>query len=276
MKTGWFGQTPYIPEKEPDIYDIGTLPELVVTPQANPTFTTKKIYNPNYSFGSEDAGISIIPATYIDPRYNSTKRQLRVPYTQPTTTPNDVIYEILVAQEEPSQKKSVSYEFEPERSSEKVILETPSNDAETFIVKRVPDTSEPSVEELAKQVINGKFGNGTSRKKALGNKYNDVQKIVNSKMGSKRNHKTILIPAVEQKYLPIEPGHEFPTEPLNIPQYLIDKHYEQTKTPLNGAQISAIFMDPFNLHTMSEEEADKILEESPKERRLTRRSKKKK
>lgn len=277
MKTGWFGQTPYIPEKEPDIYDVGTLPELVVTAAApNPTFTTKKIYNPNYSFGSENAGISIIPATYINPRYDSTKKQLRVPYNQPTDTPNDDIYTILANQIEPLQEKTVSYEFEPERSSEKVILETPSNDAKTFLVKRVPNTPETSIEELAKQVIKGKFGNGTSRKQALGDKYNDVQKIVNSKIGSKRNHKTILIPAVEQKYLSIEPGHELPTEPLNIPQYLIDKHYEQTKTPLTGAQISAIFMDPFNFHTMSEEEADKILEESPKERRLTRRSKKKK
>ena len=34
-------------------------------------------------------------------------------------------------------------------------------------------------EELAKMVIDGKFGNGDARKKALGNRYSDVQKKVN-------------------------------------------------------------------------------------------------
>lgn len=268
MKTGWFGQTPYISEKEPDIYDIGTLPELVVTPTINPTFTTKKIYNPNYSYGSENAGISIIPVTYINPRYNSTKRQSRVPYTQPTDTPNDVIYEILANQIEPLQEKTVSYE--PERSSEKVISETPSDDAKTFLVKRVPDISGTSIEELAKQTIQGKFGNGAARKTALGDNYAAVQALINKQLAGKRKTPKVNIPKIEQKYLVIEPGHEPPTEPIDIPQYFIDKHFELTNTPLNGAEIAAIRMDPFNLHTMPEEEIDTIIEESPEEKALAR------
>jgi len=36
-----------------------------------------------------------------------------------------------------------------------------------------------SVEELAKEVIKGNYGNGDARKQALGNQYSDVQKVVN-------------------------------------------------------------------------------------------------
>lgn len=270
MKTGWFGQTPYIPEKELDIYDVGTLPELVVTSAPNPTFTTKKIYNPNYSFNSENADISIIPATYINPRYDSTKRQLRVPYNQPTDTPNDDILEILANQIEPLQEKTVSYVFEPERSSKKVILETPSNDTKTFLEKRVPNTPEISIEELAKQVIKGKFGNGAARKVALGDNYAAVQALINKQLAGKRKTPKVNIPKIEQKYVTIEPGHEPPTEPIDIPQYFIDKHFELTNTPLTGAEIAAIRMDPFNLQTMPEEEIDMIIEESPEEKELAR------
>lgn len=41
-----------------------------------------------------------------------------------------------------------------------------------------------STEELVKEVISGKHGNGEDRKKALGNKYEEVQKEVNKKLKS--------------------------------------------------------------------------------------------
>lgn len=255
IKTGWFGQTPYIPEKEPEIYDIGTLPELVVTPQIDPTFTTKKGHN--YALSP----YAVRTDTYINPRYDSTKRQLRVPYTQPVATPNDAIYEILANLTEPSQEKTVSYEIVPEKSSKEVILETPSKET---------DTPKISIEKLAKQTIQGKFGTGAARKAALGDNYAAVQAIINKQLAGKRKPLKVNIPTIEQKYLTIEPGHEIPTEPLDIPQYYIDRHFEITNTPLTGAEIAAIKMDPFNLHAMSEEEVDKILEESPEERRLAR------
>ena len=40
-----------------------------------------------------------------------------------------------------------------------------------------------SIEELAKEVIAGKYGNGEERKKKLGNLYNEVQNRVNEIMG---------------------------------------------------------------------------------------------
>lgn len=44
----------------------------------------------------------------------------------------------------------------------------------------VPETKvEKSVDELAREVIAGKYGNGDARKKALGDKYAEVQKRVN-------------------------------------------------------------------------------------------------
>lgn len=208
--------------------------------------------------------------TYMDPKYDSTKRQLRVPYTQPTSTPNDVIYEILANQTKPSQEKAVSYDFEPERSSEKIILETPSDDAKTFLVKRVPDISGTSIEELAKQTIQGKFGNGAARKVVLGDNYAAVQALINKQLAGKRITPKVNIPKIEQKYLVIEPGHEPPTEPIDIPQYFIDKHFELTNTPLTGAEIAAIRMDPFSLQTMPEGEIDTIIEESPEEKELAK------
>ena len=40
-------------------------------------------------------------------------------------------------------------------------------------------TSEKTIDELAREVIEGKYGNGEARKKALGDKYNQVQERVN-------------------------------------------------------------------------------------------------
>lgn len=51
--------------------------------------------------------------------------------------------------------------------------------------KPSPATKEPSIVQIAKEVINGKYGNGATRKRLLGSKYNDVQKEVNRILLSK-------------------------------------------------------------------------------------------
>lgn len=50
--------------------------------------------------------------------------------------------------------------------------------------------SSKSIEELAKEVIEGKYGNGEERKQKLGNLYNEVQAKVNSIYGQSVSHKT--------------------------------------------------------------------------------------
>ena len=44
------------------------------------------------------------------------------------------------------------------------------------------DISKKTIDELAKEVIEGKYGNGAERKKALGDRYDEVQKRVNELM----------------------------------------------------------------------------------------------
>ena len=53
----------------------------------------------------------------------------------------------------------------------------------------VPKTSskKKTVTELAKEVLEGKHGNGEDRKKSLGDKYNEVQAEVNRLLGAKTN-----------------------------------------------------------------------------------------
>ena len=52
-----------------------------------------------------------------------------------------------------------------------------------------PSTSQPStsvdIDDLARRVINGEFGNGDARKKALGSNYDAVQKRVNEMLSGK-------------------------------------------------------------------------------------------
>lgn len=64
-----------------------------------------------------------------------------------------------------------------------------------------------SIEELAKEVISGKYGNGEERKQKLGNLYNEVQAKVNSIYGQNVSSETIYIvksgdtlSAIAQKY----------------------------------------------------------------------------
>ena len=57
-----------------------------------------------------------------------------------------------------------------------------------------PVTPKKSVEELAKEVIEGKYGNGEDRKKALGSRYAEVQAKVNELM-AKPTYKTYTVKA---------------------------------------------------------------------------------
>ena len=50
-----------------------------------------------------------------------------------------------------------------------------------------------TIEELAKEVIAGKYGNGEERKQKLGNLYNEVQKRVNEILGNNVSQETIYI-----------------------------------------------------------------------------------
>lgn len=65
----------------------------------------------------------------------------------------------------------------------------------------------PNIEELAKEVIAGKYGNGEERKQKLGNLYNEVQAKVNSIYGQNVSREIIYIvksgdtlSAIAQKY----------------------------------------------------------------------------
>lgn len=60
------------------------------------------------------------------------------------------------------------------------------------VVENSVDNSK-SIEELAKEVINGKYGNGEERKQKLGNLYNEVQAKVNSIYGQNVSNEIIYI-----------------------------------------------------------------------------------
>ena len=68
-------------------------------------------------------------------------------------------------------------------------------------------SQETNIEELAKRVIQGEFGNGEERKQKLGTLYNEVQKRVNEILKNNVSHETIYIvksgdtlSAIAQKY----------------------------------------------------------------------------
>lgn len=69
--------------------------------------------------------------------------------------------------------------FEVRNESDGRIDPTPYLDADLPAAK-----VEKSTEELAQEVIAGKYGNGEDRKKALGNRYGEVQARVNEILGS--------------------------------------------------------------------------------------------
>ena len=60
-------------------------------------------------------------------------------------------------------------------------------------VENPVNNSEINIEQLAIDVINGKYGNGEERKQKLGNLYNEVQAKVNSIYGQNVSHETIYI-----------------------------------------------------------------------------------
>lgn len=65
----------------------------------------------------------------------------------------------------------------------------------------VSNKPEKTIEELAKEVIEGKYGNGEARKKALGDKYDAVQKLVNEML-----KKPTQAPKAESTYYTVKKG----------------------------------------------------------------------
>lgn len=61
------------------------------------------------------------------------------------------------------------------------------------LVKYDNVSQETNIEELARKVINGDYGNGEERKQKLGNLYNEVQKRVNEILNKNVSHETIYI-----------------------------------------------------------------------------------
>lgn len=61
------------------------------------------------------------------------------------------------------------------------------------LVKYDNVSQETNIEELARKVINGDYGNGEERKQKLGNLYNEVQKRVNEILNKNISHETIYI-----------------------------------------------------------------------------------
>ena len=72
------------------------------------------------------------------------------------------------------------------------VEETGSNGANTL--------DKYTNEQLADKVINGEFGNGEARKKALGNRYTAVQKIVDEKLSKKKSNEEIAKEVIEGKW----------------------------------------------------------------------------
>lgn len=58
-------------------------------------------------------------------------------------------------------------------------------------IDSVNNISSKSVDELAKEVIAGKYGNGNDRRNALGSRYNEVQARVNQLLSSNANSKPV-------------------------------------------------------------------------------------
>ena len=68
-----------------------------------------------------------------------------------------------------------------------------SNNLTQFDVENVNNSVDNSqnIEELARAVIRGDYGNGDERKQKLGNLYNEVQKRVNEILGNNISHENI-------------------------------------------------------------------------------------
>ena len=113
------------------------------------------------------------PSTYLANRmwqFGGEENRIRSPYINGQIVDQDYCY-----YDYPTVIKNAGlngYEKQPSPTPQP----TPSNPLDKY-----------SDEELANMVLEGKFGNGEDRKKALGNRYDAVQKIVNEKVyGTKK------------------------------------------------------------------------------------------
>ena len=75
-----------------------------------------------------------------------------------------------------------------------------SNNLTKYDVVEYVQNSVDKIEDIARDVIKGKYGNGEERKQKLGNLYNDVQKRVNEILGEKPNIDVLARDVIRGKY----------------------------------------------------------------------------
>lgn len=75
-----------------------------------------------------------------------------------------------------------------------------SNNLTKYDVVENVQNSVDKIEDIARDVIKGKYGNGEERKQKLGNLYNDVQKRVNEILGEKPNIDLLARDVIRGKY----------------------------------------------------------------------------
>lgn len=75
-----------------------------------------------------------------------------------------------------------------------------SNNLTKYDVEENVQNSVDKIEDIARDVIKGKYGNGEERKKKLGNLYNEVQKRVNEILGEKPNIDVLARDVISGKY----------------------------------------------------------------------------
>lgn len=75
-----------------------------------------------------------------------------------------------------------------------------SNNLTKYDVVENVQNSVDKIEDIARDVIKGKYGNGEERKQKLGNLYNDVQKRVNEILGEKPNIDLLARDVIMGKY----------------------------------------------------------------------------
>lgn len=125
-------------------------------------------------------------------------------------------------------------------------------------------TGDKSIEELANMVIRGKFGNGKARKEALGDKYAEVQKLVNEKMAASK---------VKKAKIKDERGG---TKEVEIPSWVgkpddLTKPIESKKTYVDTSDLNLSNLSPKGLRSSYQNEEYPFLEDESEFDRLLRR-----
>lgn len=170
-----------------------------LTKEGTPTVTETPIVGGNGKNGGSKKGIFILIAIVVvgiaawllfskSPETVSAPEVTTVPVDSTSIKPQDTADSIALANADEAQVSSnevATTEAAPtpvqaQKALDKVVVgnqkaENSSQDATT----QVSTLPQGTIEEKAKQVIRGDFGNGIERKKALGDEYKEIQKRVN-------------------------------------------------------------------------------------------------